>query len=100
MSFGIYDAHPTLTDEHQIGLQDELLLQAHGDGTDGHAQPKRIGESSLAHGLVMLGQALRDSTERANLFGDVPALLLIGGVLLFLNREKQAPKPAQEGGDA
>lgn len=45
-------------------------------------------------------QALRDSTERANLFGDVPALLLIGGVLLLLNREKQAPKPAQEGADA
>ena len=100
MSFGIYDAHPILTDEHQIGLQDEILFQAHGDGTDGHTQPKRIGESGLAHGLVMLVQALRDSTERANLFGDVPALLLIGGVLLFLNREKQAPKPAQEGGDA
>ena len=48
----------------------------------------------------MLVQALRDSTERANLFGDVPALLLIGGVLLLLNREKQAPKPAQEGADA
>ena len=40
--------------------------------------------SSLAHGLLMLIQALRDPGERANLFGDIPALLLIGIVLLVL----------------
>jgi hypothetical protein len=29
---------------------------------------------------------LRDSTEQANLYGDIPALLLVGVVLLVLNR--------------
>jgi len=42
--------------------------------------------SSLVHGLVMLVQALRDPTERANMFGDIPALILVGVVLLVLNR--------------
>ena len=42
--------------------------------------------SSLAHGLLMLVQALRDPMERANLFGDIPALVLVGVVLLVLNR--------------
>jgi len=34
--------------------------------------------SSLVHGGIMLVQALVDPTERANLVGDVPALLLVG----------------------
>lgn len=42
--------------------------------------------SSLAHGLVMLVQALRDPMERANLYGDVPALVVVAVVLLVLNR--------------
>lgn len=42
--------------------------------------------SSLVHGLVMLVQALRDPMERANLYGDIPALILVGVVLLALNR--------------
>jgi peptidoglycan/LPS O-acetylase OafA/YrhL len=42
--------------------------------------------SSLAHGLVMLVQALRDPMERANLYGDIPALVVVGVVLLVLNR--------------
>lgn len=46
--------------------------------------------SSLVHGFVMLVQALGDSTERANLYGDVPALILVGGVLLVLNRRSAA----------
>lgn len=44
------------------------------------------GWSSLVHGLVMLVQALRDPMEQANLFGDIPALILVGAVLLVLNR--------------
>jgi len=40
--------------------------------------------SSLVHGGIMAVQALADSTERANLLGDVPALLLIGIVLVYL----------------
>lgn len=42
--------------------------------------------SSLVHGLVMLVQALRDPMERANMYGDIPALILVGGILLLLNR--------------
>lgn len=42
--------------------------------------------SSLVHGLVMLVQALRDPMERANMYGDIPALVLVGIVLLVLNR--------------
>lgn len=40
--------------------------------------------SSLAHGAVMLVQALRDSTEHANLCGDVPALIVVGVLFLWL----------------
>lgn len=43
--------------------------------------------SSLAHGGVMLIQALRDPMEQANFFGDIPALLLVGVVLLVLSRK-------------
>ena len=42
--------------------------------------------SSLVHGLVMLVQALRDPMERANMYGDIPALIVVGAVLLVLNR--------------
>lgn len=47
------------------------------------------GWSSLVHGGVMLVQALRDSSEHANLYGDVPALILVGIVFIWLG-----PKPA------
>jgi uncharacterized SAM-binding protein YcdF (DUF218 family) len=46
--------------------------------------------SSLVHGLVMLVQALRDPMERANMYGDIPALVIVGGVLLVLNRPSSA----------
>jgi hypothetical protein len=42
--------------------------------------------SSLVHGLVMLLQALQDPMERANMYGDIPALILVGVLLLVLNR--------------
>jgi hypothetical protein len=50
--------------------------------------------SSLVHGLVMLVQALRDPMEHANMFGDVPALILVGIVLLMLNRPTPVAAPA------
>ncbi|WP_237059296.1 DUF6632 domain-containing protein [Microbulbifer sediminum] len=40
--------------------------------------------SSVVHGLIMLVQALVDSTERHNLLGDVPALLILAAVLGYL----------------
>ena len=40
--------------------------------------------SSLVHGGIMAVQAMVDTTERANLIGDVPALLLIGIALAVL----------------
>lgn len=45
--------------------------------------------SSLAHGLLMAYQAFNDSAESANLMGDVPALILIGVVLLVLTRQNE-----------
>lgn len=50
--------------------------------------------SSLVHGLVMLVQALRDPMEHANMYGDIPALVLIGAVLLVLNRSRPVAAPA------
>jgi len=44
--------------------------------------------SSLVHGLIMLVQALRDSTETPNLYGDIPALLLVALVLWALLPKK------------
>ena len=46
--------------------------------------------SSLVHGLVMLVQALRDPMERANMYGGIPALILVGVALLVLNRASAA----------
>jgi hypothetical protein len=40
--------------------------------------------SSIVHGAIMLVQALRDSAERANLLGDVPALFVVAAVLWIL----------------
>ena len=40
--------------------------------------------SSAVHGGIMLGQAMQDSAETANLYGDIPALFLVAGVLWFL----------------
>jgi len=50
--------------------------------------------STLVHGLVMLVQALRDPMEHANMFGDIPSLILVGAVLLVLNRTSPAVSPA------
>jgi lipid-A-disaccharide synthase-like uncharacterized protein len=40
--------------------------------------------SSLVHGGIMLVQALVDETDRINLLGDVPAILLVAIVLWYL----------------
>lgn len=43
-----------------------------------------VAVSSLVHGLIMLAQALRDPTEQANLMGDIPALIVLGIVIIVL----------------
>ncbi len=40
--------------------------------------------SSFVHGSIMLAQAIVDDTERINLVGDIPALLIVAAVLAFL----------------
>lgn len=40
--------------------------------------------SSLVHGAVMLAQAFADPTEHTNLCGDIPALILVGALFLWL----------------
>jgi len=44
--------------------------------------------SNLVHGGVMLMQALADPTERANLVGDVPALIALGILLVILTPKR------------
>lgn len=44
--------------------------------------------SSLVHGGIMFVQAIVDETERANLLGDVPGLLLVAFVLWYLMPRK------------
>jgi len=46
--------------------------------------------SSLVHGLIMLVQALRDPAETPNLYGDIPALLVVAVVLWVLMPKKAA----------
>jgi hypothetical protein len=46
--------------------------------------------SSLVHGLVMLLQAIRDPMEHANMFGDIPAPIAVGVLLVWLNRAPAA----------
>ena len=55
--------------------------------------------SSLVHGGIMLVQALVDDGERANLVGDVPALILIGIVLWWLLPREKALVEAPSIGD-
>ncbi len=46
--------------------------------------------SSLIHAVIMLIQGIVDESERANLIGDVPALLVVAAVLWWL-----VPKTAE-----
>ena len=63
-----------------------FLLRASRQPSENRSLIAFAGWSSLIHGLLMMVQALRDPTEQANLFGDVPALVIVGAVLLALNR--------------
>lgn len=63
-----------------------FLLRAARQPSENRSLIAFAGWSSLIHGLLMMVQALRDPTEHANLFGDVPALVIVGAVLLALNR--------------
>jgi len=46
--------------------------------------------SSLAHGGIMLWQAVADPAERGHLLGDVPSLILVALVLAWLTRRATA----------
>jgi len=50
--------------------------------------------SSLVHGGIMTVQALRSSMEHGHLLGDVPALLIVGVVLIALTPAKQSAEKA------
>jgi len=55
--------------------------------------------SSLVHGGIMAVQALVDPTERANMVGDVPALLIVGVALAVLT-PRARDLPSTRGGAA
>ena len=44
--------------------------------------------SSFVHGLIMFTQAMYDSNEHANLYGDVPALFMVAIILTILTPKK------------
>ena len=48
--------------------------------------------SSVVHGLIMAVQAMVDGSERMHLVGDVPALVVIGIVLLTLMPRPEEPQ--------
>jgi hypothetical protein len=50
--------------------------------------------SSVVHAGIMGVQAFANSEHRAHLWGDVPALLIIAGVLALLTPRGAAAKPA------
>ena len=52
--------------------------------------------SSVAHGGVMLLQALADGDERMHLVADVPALLAVAGLLALLMPETTRPAGARQ----
>jgi hypothetical protein len=45
--------------------------------------------SSVVHAAIMATQAMSDGHETGHLIGDVPALLVVAGVLWFLSSAKQ-----------
>ena len=45
--------------------------------------------SSIVHAGIMAAQAMSDGREKAHLVGDVPALLLVAGVLWYLSPARQ-----------
>ncbi len=48
--------------------------------------------SSVVHAGIMAAQAFGDGHEHGHLLGDVPALLLVAGVLWFLSPGKETAK--------
>jgi|SRR5690554_732744 len=54
--------------------------------------------SSIVHGGIMLVQAVVDETDRANLWGDVPALFLVAIVLGYLMPKGSRSYPKDERG--
>jgi hydrogenase/urease accessory protein HupE len=50
--------------------------------------------SSLVHGAIMAVQALQNASERGHLFGDVPALIIVGVALLALSPAKESAERA------
>jgi hypothetical protein len=45
--------------------------------------------SSIVHAGIMGAQAMSDGHEKGHLVGDVPALLLVAGVLWYLSSARQ-----------
>jgi hypothetical protein len=45
--------------------------------------------SSIVHAAIMAAQAMSDGHEHGHLIGDVPALLLVAGVLWYLSSARQ-----------
>ena len=51
--------------------------------------------SSAVHALIMAIQAFGDTHETGHLMGDVPALILVAGILWYLTRPKTVSRAGQ-----
>jgi len=51
--------------------------------------------SSAVHALIMAIQAIGDTHETGHLMGDVPALILVAGILWYLTRPKTVSRAGQ-----
>lgn len=50
--------------------------------------------SSLVHAAIMTVQAFQNASERGHLFGDIPALVIVGAALIVLAPAKQSAERA------
>ncbi|HKR86000.1 MAG TPA: DUF6632 domain-containing protein [Terriglobales bacterium] len=54
--------------------------------------------SSVVHAGIMAAQAFANPEQRGHLWGDVPALLVIAGVLALLTPRRAEPSPSLKAG--
>jgi len=67
-----------------------FLLLASRDPSANRSLIAFTGWSSLVHAAIMAEQAFRNVRERGHLFGDVPALIVVGVALLALGPAKES----------
>ena len=71
-----------------------FLLLASRNPSDNRSLIAFTAWSSLVHAAIMAVQALRNTSERGHLLGDVPALIIVGVALIVLAPAKDSASRA------